>query len=113
MPNVDAMFNDNFAFNADFCKKFKVSFLFSGLLWRYLKLAFAYDRADLEEFFKLKTIQTYVQSLPLVTIHLAWVLATHQQPMILSYSVFSNDVSKLARNLVTYQYDMKLVIHYC
>ncbi|CAL8070251.1 unnamed protein product [Orchesella dallaii] len=53
------------------------SFLLA-LLWRYLKLAFAYDRADLEEFFRLKTIQTYVQSLPLVTIHLAWLLMAQQ-----------------------------------
>lgn len=47
---------------------------FSGFLWRYLKIALAYEKADVEEFFKLRKLQIYIQAFPLLVVHLAYLL---------------------------------------
>ncbi|CAG7652935.1 unnamed protein product [Allacma fusca] len=52
--------------------------LLLGLLWRYLKLAFVYDRADVQEFVALRIFQAYFQSLPLTSIHLAWLINSRE-----------------------------------
>lgn len=39
-----------------------------------MKLTFAYDHADIQEFISLRTFQIFIQSLPLTTIHLSWFL---------------------------------------